>query len=351
MEEPTFLQRIFGKQPIENAFIALNNLLAEKPVNTITAEDINKISILYRKDVLARFSERLPALYSQYLAFCIQDAVITGQEASELTHLRNLLGIAEKDALLMLHQKAASVYKKEFDKILSDSHLSEAEKERLRTMQASVCLPDDMALKIETEAKQLLIEKTMEKSIEDKRLSEQEEKEFEALCLHLGIHAKFEDATRSQLDRYKLFWTLENKPLPELDVDINLQKGEVCHHTEVVEWLEERTVTKSIRYGGPAVSIRIMKGVYYRAGGYNIEKVTAEEIKYIDSGTLYVTNKRIIFTGTKKNSNIRIDRILYIKPYSDAILVSKDSGKNPVFQVSGNAEILALILGRVINDN
>ena len=65
---------------------------------------------------------------------------------------------------------------------------------------------------------------------------------------------------------------------------------------------------------------------------------------------MFITNRRLIFLGRKKNTNIQLNKILSLNPYSDAVGIEKDSGKSPIIKVNENAEILGMILNRVIND-
>jgi NAD-dependent DNA ligase len=82
----------------------------------------------------------------------------------------------------------------------------------------------------------------------------------------------------------------------------------------------------------------------------DIYALTEEQLLQIDSGSLYITNKRIIFVGSKKNANIQLSKVLSVTPYSDGVGIEKDSGKSPILRVSTNSDLLAMTLGRVIND-
>ena len=148
----------------------------------------------------------------------------------------------------------------------------------------------------------------------------------------------------------KRYWIIENGDLPVLDAGINFQKSEICYYKAMADWHELRTVTKRINYAGPSARIKIMKGLSYRVGSVSVERITSEHLQHLDSGILYVTNKRIIFTGQKKNANIKLDKILSVTPYSNGIEVVKDAGRSPVFLVPYNADILSMTLSRVIND-
>ena len=111
-----------------------------------------------------------------------------------------------------------------------------------------------------------------------------------------------------------------------------------------------RTVTQRINYSGTTASIKIMKGVRYRVGTIKPQRITSEQWKQIDYGSMYLTNKRIILIGQSKNSNIKLQKILSFTPYSDGVEISKDAGRNPLIRFSTNTDIFSLILSRLLNE-
>jgi len=95
-----------------------------------------------------------------------------------------------------------------------------------------------------------------------------------------------------------------------------------------IELWEPRSVTRTFGgYGGP--SFRIAKGVSWRMGAFGAQSESHEELRTIDKGTLTVTNKRLVFTGTKRTTDISIARIITVDPYTDGIAV-KTSGRAKV---------------------
>jgi len=82
-------------------------------------------------------------------------------------------------------------------------------------------------------------------------------------------------------------------------------------------------------YGGP--TIRIMKGISWRLGGFKARSESHEELRTIDKGILTLTNKRLIFTGSIKSSSIELKKILSIEPYADGIAVNKDGKQKPEY--------------------
>ena len=83
---------------------------------------------------------------------------------------------------------------------------------------------------------------------------------------------------------------------------------------------EPRAVRTSV-YGGPG--FRVAKGVYFRVGRTRSE--SHEELKHIDQGVLTLTDKRFVFSGTKRNINVDLRKIVSMEPYSDGIALRVES--------------------------
>jgi hypothetical protein len=93
-----------------------------------------------------------------------------------------------------------------------------------------------------------------------------------------------------------------------------------------------------------------MKGVYYRVGSISGQHVTQEEWKLIDQGKVYLTNKRILFVGSKKNSTIRLDKMLSFTPYSDGIQINQETGRSPLLSFSNQVDVFGLLLSRLMRE-
>ena len=126
-----------------------------------------------------------------------------------------------------------------------------------------------------------------------------------------------------------------------IEVNINLPKGEFCYFQEKVDLYEERIITKRVSFRGPTLRLKIIPGVYYRAGNLNIGRKTENEYIKIDSGFLYITSKRLLFTGSGKNKTIPFNKIIDFKIHSGGIEVVKDSGKNQYFTLKNKQKIFA----------
>lgn len=113
--------------------------------------------------------------------------------------------------------------------------------------------------------------------------------------------------------------------LPTRDCPVILKKTEKAIVVlPNITFKEPRSVRTSVGgYGGP--TIRIAKGISFKLGGASSRSVSHDEIKAIDQGTLTITNKRLIFTGTMKTPNYNLSKILSINDFKDSIAIQREN--------------------------
>lgn len=145
-----------------------------------------------------------------------------------------------------------------------------------------------------------------------------------------------------------LYWQIQNGELPAVPVPIALQRNEICHFSCAASWYEPRVQTTRVDYAGAGYRIRIAKGLHFRVGSVAGKPVKKDVLTLLDSGTVYLTNRRVIFDGEKANKTIKVSNLIGFEPYSDAIALEKATGKNPVIMLQGNAELAALVLAEVL---
>ena len=194
-----------------------------------------------------------------------------------------------------------------------------------------------------------VIDELVKAEIADGTLSPDGQKKIFDSASKIDVDLQVDADTEKLMARLRLNWDLDHGELPVVGTELSLPKGEVCHFTRSCQWHENRTITRSVSYGGLAGSFRIAKGIRYRVGNVHLQRITSESLTLIDQGKLYVTNKRVIFMGQKRNTNIKYAAILSIEPYSDAVCIEKDSGKSPYLMCS-DADILARLLVRLNHD-
>ena len=122
----------------------------------------------------------------------------------------------------------------------------------------------------------------------------------------------------------------------KFDTSIILKKDEkLIFDNPGISLCEERTVkTKGSHQG---FSIRVMKGVSYRFGGF--EAASQKEVVELDVGNLTLTNKRLMFSGSTNSVDYPISKINRIEAMETGISISRDTGHRlPALQSAGTLE-------------
>jgi hypothetical protein len=179
--------------------------------------------------------------------------------------------------------------------------------------------------------------------LEDGVLSEDEEN-------HLNEFQEHFDLSQSELDSSGSFTKivkaailkeiLDGKIPEKINIEgnlpFNLQKTEtIIWLFQNVEYYEEKT-RRHFEGCHQGLSIRVAKGLYYRAGAFKGYPVEKTEIVPIDIGLMGITNKHIYFTGDRKSFRVKYDKIVSFTPYDDGIGIQRDaaSAKPQIFKTN-----------------
>ncbi len=310
----SFFQKLFKQFPEENAVVELNNLLATKEIQSITPNDIQKIEHKYGLNLHKEFALNLEEFYAVYLNSCLLDNVLSDNEVDDLRHLKSLLGLNDV-VINKLHDKiGGAIYEANFKEVIKDGRLGKKEKSFIEKLQNDLRLDESLANKISEEVRGAYLNNFIKRAIADDMLSPEEEKELDLICKSLNVKLDLDQKTKDHFKKIKLFWIIENGELPICKVDINLQKNEVCYYTDFIEWEE------------------------LRRGSWTV----------IDRGNVFFTNKRILFMGESKNTNIRLEKILSCTIHAHGVEVDKDAGKVPILIPRKDIDIMGRILKRLI---
>lgn len=175
-------------------------------------------------------------------------------------------------------------------------------------------------------------DKAAEDALADNLLTKEEETRLTELAEFFGAntHALSQRPAFMKLVKAAVIRDLCEGKLParlELDgqLPLALQKGEqVIWVFKNVKYYESKTRTHYVG-GSQGVSIRVMKGVYYRVGGFRGEPVQTTAMVHMDTGLLIVTNKHLAFIGPQKSVRLKHEKIISHTPYSDGIGVCRDA--------------------------
>jgi len=118
---------------------------------------------------------------------------------------------------------------------------------------------------------------------------------------------------------------------------INFQKSEqIVWVFSGSNYLEDKARRQFVG-GSQGVSVRLMKGFYYRVGAFKGHAVEHTDRVHVDSGYFVVTNKNLYFAGSRKSLRISLAKIVSFEPFSDGIGVMRDAATaKPQIFVTGD---------------
>jgi hypothetical protein len=344
--ERSALQKLFGQYPHENALIELNNLFAKKSIKEINSIHLQEIENRYNVNLNKEYQLNLEEFYAVYLNHCLIDKSLSDDEIDTLNHLKLILSLNDKSINNINAKLGTIIYKSSFQEVVSDGKISKKEEAFLNKLESDLNLPKQLVDKISEETRKTAIQNYIIEITSDRRISPEEESELKKLAKNLDVQINADATSTLQFKKLKQYWALENLDLISIETEIALQKSEICYlEIPFVNWYEHRA-RQTYHYGAYVVEKNTMN--FYLDS--NSKPCNLNQLSLIEKGSLYITNKRVIFLGQEKNSNIKFGKILNIKPYKDGIEIIKETGKNPVIQVRDNADILCLILQRLMKE-
>ena len=127
-----------------------------------------------------------------------------------------------------------------------------------------------------------------------------------------------------------------NKPKPRITIagDFPFMLGK----TENLIWLfrnitlHQQKVRREYVGRSSGVSVRIMKGVYYRTGGFKGHPVETTVMQRVGVGSVCLTDKNLHFSSPEKSLKIPYSKILSVESYSNGVGLQKDGvNDKPIF--------------------
>jgi DNA-directed RNA polymerase subunit RPC12/RpoP len=144
---------------------------------------------------------------------------------------------------------------------------------------------------------------------------------------------------------FRSIYLLESKhelPAP-IEVALYLDADETCYYEIPTTWHQSRAQTHG--YSGTSISVPMgLRGVRFRFGGYT--PIRTEQMTPLSSGTLFVTSKRLLFSGDSRNTTISLKKIVDGHVYSDCVKIEKSTAKPDLFSMNaGQARYVLSLVG------
>lgn len=247
-------------------------------------------------------------------------------------------------------REGIKLYKEVLLQSVEDGEISEDEKSNLQQIITKYSLKDiDLR-----EHQKAAFEYFFEKSISDQRVSDFEKEKMETLARYFGTPLSQLGFDQGKFNKYYCLEQIDNGQLPIMHgnpLDIILKRHEVIHFICAAVTMKRKRVTNKINYGGVTGSIKIMKGVRYRVGSINVQRISSEVVEKEDAGYMCITNQRIIFKGSRKNFTLLYDKILHLALEEGMLQITKDGKEVPYLVFLSDYEVPLSVISFILNSD
>jgi len=115
---------------------------------------------------------------------------------------------------------------------------------------------------------------------------------------------------------------------------LNIYSNEILYYNSIkIDWYEEQVIGAKVMYSG--YRYRTGGQMSFNTGSFNVVRNSISGYVLLGRGSLYITDRRIIFISNeaRQNRTIQIEDILELGIYKDGLLLGKSNGKQPLILV------------------
>jgi hypothetical protein len=342
-----WIDRVLGRPRADLAAHALQHLLAQRDPTRISASDISTLLLEY--DVAgAEARSVLVHMWRQVLEAFLTDDAFSDREIAYLEALREAFALTDAEVEASKREVVHPRYAVALREALADTRLRDDERDSLSRLARQLRLPDSVQGELYERSSRALIAGLLDQSVADRRLSPEELQQLAAVAQHLGVTPDFDAATEAMLDRYALFWRIENGDLPTAAAEnVTLDPEETCHAMIGAERYERRGEATASD-GEGVVSVRIARGVYYRVGSVSDAQLNRAPLRHIEAGRVLITSRRVLFAGSRESVSWPLRDIACYQVYADGVVLELRAGTGPSFALEGDVELVAVVLGAAL---
>ena len=170
--------------------------------------------------------------------------------------------------------------------------------------------------------------RAVDAALEDGLVTEAEEERISALKDAFGIRQDDAPGAFMKVAQANILRSLDAGQLPTNvklgDVPILFQKGEQPIWLFNGVTLSRFRTRTSYVGGSQGVSLRVMRGVYYRVGSSRGERVQTSELTEIGRGAVILTTRNLYFVSSAAPARYQLAKIVSVEPFADGFSVTRD---------------------------
>lgn len=349
LKEATFMDKLLKREPRENAFVRINNLLSCVPLLRISRREID--DCLAKYDIShEKAKSRLVNFYSVILRDFVKNMEISKSQLEQLLHLQHIFSLDDCEVAPINSAILYPIYRTFIRRAISDGHLTSEQSGQIRKLSEQLGIPENIAGNLYKQEADNFLQSVFNRTLADKMLSADEERELERISKNLGADLKLSQNAKANLERCRYLWQLHSGSLPKFNAPFRLENGEICHAFVKATHFEVRKVAQPVKFSGYDYYNGI-PSANFQTGNLQNRVISTNHLRYVDRGVLYFTGKRLVFVGELRTTKCPLRRVIGGTFYTDGMLVEQDAGNDQFFRFSGDSESLRLIFNRLMTNS
>lgn len=247
-------------------------------------------------------------------------------------------------------KEGLETYARMVENLFKKRAVSDAEAMALKTIEESYGLSHE-----KTRAKKIeLVKHVYRQSIEDKKLSENELSRINSLLGIFSLKKGDIEFNQDELIKYSSINNIAKGDLPNITevadrIGVLFSDDEVINGVEGAELKKLRKVTQRVNYGGFSSSVRIMKGLRYRTGSFNVQRIHAEVLALEDKGIFWISNQRLGFKGGKMNFAIEWRKVASFQLCDYGLMIFKEGKETPYILNLKDYDVMCALASYYLN--
>lgn len=301
-----FFSKLINGKPTENTWAEINNILAEaENVHALTAEKVQSAVKKWGGKLDESSFEARSGLYRKFADIAYSEA--QSCEDSLLSDCEYLAEVLQMPPhLKKLADKGAkqSAYFTRCDKLLKQQEVLD-----INGINKIFGYDYEDGFKIRKQVFQEHFNTIFDAISERQRFTPDEEAALRQDCATLDIPYEFKNNIVNALKRYRDLWNAEHNKLGNIQVDIPLQQGEICHAAAQAGLCQHKVVEKEDNYFELTRKFNIDETVTFKGEKLEHPKTKEEITALLDIGYFFLTNQRIIYLSKKTAQTVELDQI------------------------------------------
>lgn len=247
-------------------------------------------------------------------------------------------------------KKGAKEYQETLTRFLSDDIISDDEKAKLKEMQSEFGLTTNDVFKIQ----RIGASNFFQQISVDQRITEDEKKTLETILTYFNLQTKDFAFDQKAFNKYYTLALVDGGILPTIskenhNLNLIFKDGEVLHYGQSAMLRKLKRITTRINYRGFTGSVKIMRGIRYRAGSIRVGAETQEIFAPEDTGGFYLTNQRVGFLGGRKQFALPYAKISSFELKPEGMYIFKEGKETPYILTMDDYEVALAIVSFILN--